>query len=171
MLGPDLGPGPRPVITQALKAIGIELRLASPITAVDPRGVQLASGGDAAYAVFDSDEHHALMSCQHALQFGRVSEYNAAADLFGVPLYEYRQESPNFCLDLGAWGAVVMGGWERKVRLTGELAKQAKMYINQTLIYTPDDCHLALEAANPVGPGSDELFKQIVEAAQKGSVS
>ncbi|KAK0377060.1 hypothetical protein CLIM01_05593 [Colletotrichum limetticola] len=105
------------------------------------------------------------MSCQHTLQLGRVSGYNAAADILGVPLYEYKQECYNCCLDLGAWGAVITGGWERKVWLTGELAKQAKVYINQTLIYTPEDCHRALEAATPVGPDSDELFEQIVETA------
>ncbi|KAK1706421.1 uncharacterized protein BDZ83DRAFT_593795 [Colletotrichum acutatum] len=220
VLGQELGPGPRPVITQALEELGIELRLASSITTVDPGAVQLASGeiietmttiwtagvratpltqkipgpkdklsrlhvdrylratssehvfatGDAAYAASDNDGHYALMSCQHALQLGRVSGYNAAADLLGVPLFEYRQTSYNCCLDLGAWGAVVTGGWERKVRLTGELAKQAKMYINQTLIYTPEDYHRALEAATPVGPDSDELFKQIIEAVQKGLI-
>ncbi|KAF4780502.1 hypothetical protein HER10_EVM0012404 [Colletotrichum scovillei] len=221
VLGPELGPGPRPVITQALEELGIELRLASPITAVDSGGVQLATGekietmttiwtagvratpltqkihgpkdklsrlhvdrylratssehvfatGDAACAASDNDGHYALMSCQHALQLGRVSGYNAAADLLGLPLYEYKQESYNCCLDLGAWGAVITGGWERKVRLTGEPAKQAKMYINQTLIYTPEDCHRAMEAATPVGPDSDELFKQIMEAFKKGLIS
>ncbi|KXH42560.1 hypothetical protein CNYM01_11648 [Colletotrichum nymphaeae SA-01] len=127
--------------------------------------------GDAAFAASGNDVHYSLMSCQHALQLGRVSGYNAAADLLGVPLYEYKQESYNCCLDLGAWGAVITGGWERKVRLTGELAKQAKMYINQTLIYMPEDCHRALEAATPAGPDSDELFKQIMETAQKGLIS
>ncbi|KAK1656182.1 hypothetical protein BDP81DRAFT_487529 [Colletotrichum phormii] len=164
VLGPELGPGPRPVITQALDELGIELRLGSPITAVESEGVQLASGeiietmttiwtagvratpltqkipgpkdklsrlhvdrylravsservfatGDAAYAASDSNGHYALMSCQHALQLGRVSGYNAAADLLGVPLFEYKQESYNCCLDLGAWGAVVTSGWDRK---------------------------------------------------------
>ncbi|KXH37247.1 hypothetical protein CSIM01_13463 [Colletotrichum simmondsii] len=44
VLGPELGPGPRPVINQALEELGIELRLASLITTVDSGGVQLASG-------------------------------------------------------------------------------------------------------------------------------
>ncbi|KAK1701177.1 hypothetical protein BDP55DRAFT_699692 [Colletotrichum godetiae] len=196
VLGPELGPGPRPVTTQALDELGIELRLGSPITAVDSEGVQIASGerietmttiwtagvratlltqtipgpkdklsrlhvdrylramsserifatGDAAYAASDSNGNYALMSCQHALQLGRVSVsgYNAAADLLGIPLFEYKQESYNCCLDLGAWGAVVTSGWDRKIHLSGELAKQAKIFINQRLIYTPDDCQQAL---------------------------
>lgn len=43
-VGPDLGPGPRPVITQALKDLGIELKLGSSVTAIDADGVTLASG-------------------------------------------------------------------------------------------------------------------------------
>ncbi|KAK1506488.1 uncharacterized protein CCOS01_16540 [Colletotrichum costaricense] len=40
----------------------------------------------------------------------------------------YPPTSCNCFLDLGAWGAVITGGWERKVRATDrELAKQAKM--------------------------------------------
>lgn len=37
--------------------------------------------GDAAYAIADPSGHHALMSCQHALQLGRMSGHNAAAAL------------------------------------------------------------------------------------------
>ncbi|KAK2048789.1 FAD/NAD(P)-binding domain-containing protein [Colletotrichum somersetense] len=126
-IGPELGPGPRPVIVEALESLAIEIRLGSAVAAVDSESVTLLSGerietlttvwtagvratplthqipgakdklsrihvnkhlrslssehvfatGDAAYALADEQGHHALMSCQHALQLGRVSGYNA----------------------------------------------------------------------------------------------
>ncbi|KAJ5288911.1 hypothetical protein N7478_001941 [Penicillium angulare] len=212
-VGPDLGPGPRPVILKALSDLGIELKLGSAVTEIDADSITLASGekiatntaiwtagvratpltqqipsekdsfnrlrvdkhlrvssvenvfatGDAASALADSKGHYALMSCQHALQLGRVSGHNAAADLLGEPLIDYEQAAYNCCLDLGSWGAVIAGGWEKEVKLTGDLAKKVKCHINQKLIYPPDDIEQALVLANPVGPNSDELFKHILE--------
>lgn len=43
-IGPDLGPGPRPVIEEALDALGVERRLGVSVTAIDAHGVTLASG-------------------------------------------------------------------------------------------------------------------------------
>lgn len=43
-IGPDLGPGPRPVIEQAFAELGVETRLGEEIIAIDPEGVTLASG-------------------------------------------------------------------------------------------------------------------------------
>ncbi|NHH83362.1 NAD(P)/FAD-dependent oxidoreductase [Burkholderia gladioli] len=43
-LGPDLGPGPRPVITQALGELGVSWKLGSGVAAVDGGGVTLANG-------------------------------------------------------------------------------------------------------------------------------
>ncbi|CEL09296.1 hypothetical protein ASPCAL12434 [Aspergillus calidoustus] len=43
-LGPELGPGPRPVITQALTELGIEYKIGSPVTTIDTDSVTLASG-------------------------------------------------------------------------------------------------------------------------------
>ncbi|GJC97369.1 FAD-dependent pyridine nucleotide-disulfide oxidoreductase [Colletotrichum higginsianum] len=214
VLGPELGPGPRPVITQALEDLGVEVKLGSAVAAVDNQCVTLVSGerietmtavwtagmratpltehipgtkdtlsrvhvdkhlralssahvfvtGDAAYASADDQGHHALMSCQHALQLGRVSGHNAAADLLNEPLLKYSQEAYNCCLDLGSWGAVITGGWDKEVRMTGSLAKRTKGYINQKLIYPPSDAEEALLAANPVGPDSDDLIEKIFVA-------
>lgn len=213
-VGPALGPGPRPVITQALKDLGIELKLGSAVTAIDADGVTLASGGrietntciwtagvrttsltqqipgdkdglsrlrvdkhlrvpsvehvyatgDAACALVDDKGHYALMSCQHALSRGRMSGHNAAADLLGELMAEYVQATYNCCLDLGAWGTVISQGWNLEVKITGDLAKKIKCYINQKLIYPPIEAREALELANPVGPDSDQLFRQILQA-------
>ncbi|KAF4856231.1 NADH dehydrogenase-like protein [Colletotrichum siamense] len=212
-VGPELGPGPRPVILKALEELHVEIKLGSAVSTVDEEGVTLASGeriatktavwtagmrasplaqqivgpkdslgrlhvdmylqtstnknifatGDAAYAIADSSSHHALMSCQHALQLGRVSGHNAAAALLGEPMMEYSQAAYNCCLDLGSWGAVLGEGWERKVKFHGDLAKRVKMYINQTLIYPPVDAKEALAVASPLGQDSDELFKTMLE--------
>ncbi|MEJ0015570.1 MAG: FAD-dependent oxidoreductase [Acetobacteraceae bacterium] len=43
-IGPDLGPGPRPVIEQALDALGVERRMGVAVAAVDPHGVTLGDG-------------------------------------------------------------------------------------------------------------------------------
>ncbi|KAI8211391.1 NADH dehydrogenase-like protein [Colletotrichum sp. SAR 10_86] len=212
-VGPELGPGPRPVILKALEELHVEIKLGFAVSTVDEEGVTLASGeriatktavwtagmrasplaqqiagpkdslgrlhvdmylqtstnknifatGDAAYAIADPSGHHALMSCQHALQLGRVSGHNAAAALLGEPMMEYSQAAYNCCLDLGLWGAVIGEGWERKVKFHGDPAKRVKMYINQTLIYPPVDAKEALAVASPLGQDSDELFKTMLE--------
>ncbi|KAL0936184.1 uncharacterized protein CTRU02_208399 [Colletotrichum truncatum] len=119
--------------------------------------------GDAAYALADNEGHHVLMSCQHALQLGRVSGHNAAAALLGQTMTEYSQPAYECCLDLGSWGAVIGRGWEREVKFSGAPAKRVKGYINGTLIYPPNNADEAIEKANPVGPGSDELLKRVLE--------
>lgn len=43
-IGPDLGPGPRPVIEQALAELGVETLLGATVAAVDAHGITLASG-------------------------------------------------------------------------------------------------------------------------------
>lgn len=43
-VGPDLGPGPRPVITQALTELGVTWKLGSGVAAVDSKGVTLENG-------------------------------------------------------------------------------------------------------------------------------
>lgn len=43
-IGPDLGPGPRPVIEEALNSLGVELILGKAVAAVDARGVTLEDG-------------------------------------------------------------------------------------------------------------------------------
>ncbi|KAJ5707477.1 hypothetical protein N7488_007278 [Penicillium malachiteum] len=216
-VGAELGPGPRPVILNALNDLGVELKLGSPVAEIYADAVVLASGerietktaiwtvgvratpltqqipserdsfnrlrvnkhlrvpavesvfatGDAACALADNEGHYALMSCQHALQLGRFSGHNAAADLLGEPLVDYEQAAYNCCLDLGAWGAVIAGGWEKEIKLTGDMAKKVKCYINQNLIYPPGDIQEALELASPIGPDSDELFKQMMDAISK----
>ncbi|GIJ92620.1 hypothetical protein Asppvi_001898 [Aspergillus pseudoviridinutans] len=99
--------------------------------------------GDAACAIADGKSQYALMSCQHANQLGRVSGYNAAAELLG---------------------ALVAGGWEREnIKISGDTAKQVKCYINQKLIYPPDVIQEALTSADPMDFDSDKLFEQLVQ--------
>lgn len=214
-VGSSLGSGPRPVITQATKELGIELRLGSKVASIDQCGVTLASGerietttviwtagvraspltqclaeerdtwdriyvdrclrvpsstdlfatGDAAAAETDDDGHYTMMSCQHAIPLGRVSGYNAAADILGEPMIEYSQPVYGCCLDLGAWGTVVTHGWDRQVKLTGDVAKKAKQYINRKLIYPPETSLEALALAHPsTDTDAGDVFQQIMQA-------
>lgn len=211
-LGPELGTGPRPTITKALKHLGIQVKLGSAVTALDDSGVTLASGerieamtvvwtagvratpltqqihgtkdplsrlhvdknlrvptcehifatGDAAHAIADTKGHAALMSCQHANILGRVSGYNAAADLLGEPMIAYSQPDYICCLDLGSWGAMIAHGWDRDVKVTGHAAKYVKGYINQKLIYPPQDTKAAIKAADPAYLDSLGPFRQFL---------
>lgn len=94
------------------------------------------TAGDVARAHVD-EENVALMSCQHARTMGKYAGVNAARDLLGLPPRPYRQERYVTCLDLGASGAVLTTGWDRKVELTGPEAKTRKQFINTQLIYPP----------------------------------
>lgn len=43
-IGPDLGPGPRPVIQQALQAAGVEVRVGTAVASIDADGVTTSNG-------------------------------------------------------------------------------------------------------------------------------
>ncbi|WP_283135661.1 NAD(P)/FAD-dependent oxidoreductase [Rhizohabitans arisaemae] len=46
VVGPDLGPGPRPVIEAALAELGVEVRLGVTVASVGEKGVVLSDGGE-----------------------------------------------------------------------------------------------------------------------------
>lgn len=199
-IAPDMGPGPRPVIEDALRKLGVETRLGAGVAALDGAGITLSDGeriesatviwaagiraapltqqvpgerdnfgrlivdrdlrvagvpdvfatGDAAKAACDDVGNHALMSCQHATRMGAFAGNNAAAELLGVPTKPYHQKSYVTCLDLGAAGALFTRGWERKVEMTGEVAKKTKQEINTVWIYPPKpERAAALASADP----------------------
>ena len=106
--------------------------------------------GDVVRAATDDLGNVALMSCQHALSLGRVSGYNAAAELLGLPLHAYSQPKYVTCLDLGPWGALYTEGWDRQVRLVRQEAKRLKQDITTKWIYPPAaDRKAAFAVANP----------------------
>ncbi|KAJ5454097.1 uncharacterized protein N7458_005053 [Penicillium daleae] len=209
-----LGPGPRPVISQALEDLGIEVKLGSRVASIDADSVVLTSGerihtktaiwtagvrattltqqipgskdglgrlyvdqhlrvpttpnvfatGDAASAQSDTDGHYTMMSCQHAIPLGRVSGYNAAADVLGEPMIAYTQPGYVCCLDLGSYGAVISEGWERDIKITGDMAKRVKCFINRDVIYPPKDYRRALDEAKPVELNGTQLIEFILSA-------
>jgi NADH:quinone reductase (non-electrogenic) len=101
-----------------------------------PAASDVFVAGDAA-AADTGDGHRTLQSCQHAGQLGRVAGENAARDLIGLPPVPYTQLRYITCLDLGRSGAVITGGWERRVEKTGEEGKAVKRRINTQVIYPP----------------------------------
>jgi NADH dehydrogenase len=102
-----------------------------------PREGSIFVTGDVAKAATDDEGNFAVMSCQHALSMGRVAGHNAAADLVGLPAFQYRQPKYVTCLDLGSWGALYTEGWDRQVRYVRDEAKNIKREINQVWIYPP----------------------------------
>jgi NADH dehydrogenase len=134
---------------------------------------EIFATGDAAIAATDDIGNFTLMSCQHAQPLGTAAGHNAAADLLGVALRPYTQPVYATCLDLGAFGAVVGEGWERKVTFQGKEAKPIKQFINGTLIYPPEaNLEEAFGGADPAisgPPTARRLFSEMMEEA--GSVS
>lgn len=116
-----------------------------------PGAPRCFAAGDVARAMVD-DVHPSLMSCQHARPQGRIAGHNVVADLLGRPLIAYRQEAYVTVLDLGAWGALYMEGWDRSVLTEGAAAKLTKEEINHRRIYPPIDGDVAalFAAAAPV---------------------
>ncbi|OKO91797.1 pyridine nucleotide-disulfide oxidoreductase [Bradyrhizobium sp. NAS80.1] len=199
-IAPDMGEGPRPVIEDALRKLGVETRLGDCVASLDKAGVTLTSSerieaetvvwaagiraapltqqipaerdnfgrllvdrdlrvpgapgvfatGDAARAACDDDGNYALMSCQHATRMGAFAGNNAAAELLGVPTKHYHQTGYVTCLDLGGAGALFTTGWERKVKMVGDVAKKTKQEINTVWIYPPRaERAAALASADP----------------------
>ncbi len=107
------------------------------------------AAGDAARVPVD-DTHIAVMSCQHAMPQGKYAGHNAAADLLGEPLLDYRQPTYVTCLGLGPSNAIYTEGWERVVRNTD--AHQLKRDIVTQWIYPPSSGDRAeiFAAAEPV---------------------
>jgi NADH dehydrogenase len=86
---------------------------------------------------------------------GRLAGHNAACDLLGTPGARIAFSAPDYvtCLDLGSWGAVYTGGWDRGVLLAaGAEAKHTKETINRIRIYPPlgGDRAAILAAAAPL---------------------
>lgn len=125
--------------------------------------------GDAAVAATDDQGNYSLMSCQHAMPLGTAAGHNAAADLLGIATTPYAQPYYGTCLDLGAFGAVVGTGWERKIVSKGPEAKRQKQLINSALIYPPKaDVAEAFEGADPTisgAPTARRLYLSMIEAA------
>jgi NADH dehydrogenase len=107
--------------------------------------------GDVAYVASDDKGNYALMSCQHAILMGKFAGNNVAASVLNVEPLPYRQENYVTCLDLGSWGAVFTEGWEQKVKLVREKAKEVKISITNELIYPPKaDLVTVMENADPL---------------------
>ncbi|NJO32231.1 MAG: FAD-dependent oxidoreductase [Rhodospirillales bacterium] len=106
--------------------------------------------GDVVRAATDDLGNVTTMSCQHAMNLGRVAGYNAAAELVGLPLHPYSQPKYVTCLDIGPWGALYTEGWDRQVRLTRDEGKALKREINTQWIYPPAaDRNAAFAVARP----------------------
>lgn len=82
-VGPDLGPGPRPVIEQALDSLGIERVLGRAVAALDGNGVVLADGTriDAATVVWTGGMRATSLAAQVANRSDALGRAVVADDL------------------------------------------------------------------------------------------
>ncbi|WP_327147251.1 NAD(P)/FAD-dependent oxidoreductase [Nocardia sp. NBC_01329] len=107
------------------------------------------AAGDTAAARIDPD-HSTVQSCQYAVPLGKTAGHNAAADLLGLAALPFAPDPYVTCLDLGAAGAVLAEGWDRRVQASGSEGKKIKEYIMQ-LIHPPvDDADAILSAAREI---------------------
>lgn len=109
------------------------------------------AAGDAAHFMIDGT-HESVMSCQHGRPMGRFAGHNVVCDLLGGEMLPLHIDWYVTVLDLGAWGALYMEGWDRHVAVRGEAAKKTKQIINRQRIYPPlsGDRRALLDAAAPV---------------------
>lgn len=82
-IGPDLGPGPRPAITQALDALGVEYLLGSGVVSVDASGVLTAVGTriDAKTVVWTGGMHASSLTVQVSSSLDRLGRMEVTPDL------------------------------------------------------------------------------------------
>ncbi|GAB7537552.1 NAD(P)/FAD-dependent oxidoreductase [Burkholderia sp. 22PA0099] len=82
-LGPDLGPGPRPVITRALTELGVRWKLGSGVAFVDAQGVTLANGEriDAQTVVWTAGARASALTAQVPGEHDRFGRLHVDRDL------------------------------------------------------------------------------------------
>lgn len=115
-----------------------------------PEAKNIFVTGDTVKVPTDDLGNFNVMSCQHAMNLGRVAGYNAAAELVDLPLHPYSQPKYVTCVDLGPWGALYTEGWDRQVQFVREEAKKIKQEINTVWIYPPvADREAVFAIANP----------------------
>lgn len=106
------------------------------------------AAGDTAAAMAEPG-HPVMQSCQHAVPQGKFVGQNVAADILGLPQVAFAPDPYVTCLDLGSYGAVLTAGWDRRVQMTREDAKDLKRSINTSWIYPPvDDATRILDHAD-----------------------
>jgi NADH:ubiquinone reductase (H+-translocating) len=207
VVGPELGPGPRPHIEAALAGLGVTVLPGTTVTAVEEGCAHLSDGtriradavvwtaglraapltaevagvrdrlgrlradrqlrvADGVFAAGDvaaapaEDGHTTVLSCQHATPMGRTAGHNAAAELLGLPLVDFAPGPYVTCLDLGAAGAILTRGRDRRVESTGAQGKRVKRWITERIQPPLDDPQRILRAAEmtyTVVPGAARL--------------
>lgn len=82
-IGPDLGPGPRPLIEQALRELGVEIRTGAAVTAIDSRGVTLEGGEriDASTVVWTAGSRASALAAQVPGERDRFGRLHVSRDL------------------------------------------------------------------------------------------
>jgi len=144
-IGSDMGEGARPVIAEALRALGIETRVGVSISSVDARGATLISG--------ERIEAATVVWCAGMQADPLTARFPVARDRLGrLPVDPCLKVNDTTILDLGPWGAVYIEGRDRRVASQGATAKRTKETINRQRTYPPRsrDRRELLDAAMPL---------------------
>ena len=83
-IGPELGPGPRPIILEALAALGVECRLTAALTAVDKTGVVASRDGeriDSLTTIWTGGMHASALTQQIPGEQDRMGRLRVDSDL------------------------------------------------------------------------------------------
>jgi NADH dehydrogenase len=82
-IGPDLGPAPRPVIEQALRELGVKVRLGAAVSSIDETGVRLADGShiQSDTVIWTAGLQSNALTAQIPADRDRLGRLHVAADL------------------------------------------------------------------------------------------
>jgi len=122
-VGPELGPGPRPVITESLDALGIEILTSVSLQGLTGSTARLSDGTDI--------NSHTVIWNAGMLASPLTQLIDADRDPLG------RLSADEFLRVRGMDGVFAAGGFDREVTMTGSLCKDLKVTINSKWIYPP----------------------------------
>src|SRR5882757_1028775 len=132
-IAPDMGAGPRPVIEDALRKVGVETRLGAGVASLDESGVTLSSG--------EHIEAETVIWAAGIRAAPLTAQIPAERDNFGRLLVDRDLRVP------GVQGVFATGD---AARAAGDDAKKTKQEINTVWIYPPKaERAAALASADP----------------------
>ena len=93
--------------------------------------------GDVANVSIDGEGRSSIMACQFSMDLGKWAGHNTVNNIFSKELEPYVNNNYGTCLDLGQEDAVLTSGFERKLVMKGNKAKEIKTAITTQHIYPP----------------------------------
>lgn len=105
--------------------------------------------GDVANVSIDNNGRNSIMACQFSMDLGKWAGHNTVNDLFSQELEPYINNNYGTCLDLGQEDAVLTSGFDRKLLMKGNKAKEINTAITTQHIYPPESLEDTLNLSFP----------------------